>query len=274
MSDLTPFRYADLDAETRIVVQQRTGEIKSLMKRSAQDILDIGAKMVDVQARIPHGSFLGWLALEFPDLGRSTAYNLMAVARQFDGANFQQLEISTKALYLLASPSTPEAARTEALERAQGGEKITYTTAQSIVSPYRPQAAPFTPPGQPLTPISPSPALDDDLDWGGADDPFGGVQPQPQQRSQRGSYQSSAPRYDGLSPYPPLRAGPPTPRITPPAPTPPAPQPIANNDALAITYHGPRGTVAVTLATLHELPRDVLLDLQTALDAALARSLR
>ena len=36
------FDYAALDAETRIVVQQRTSEIKTLMRRAASDILILG----------------------------------------------------------------------------------------------------------------------------------------------------------------------------------------------------------------------------------------
>jgi len=35
--------------------------------------------------------------------------------------NFQNLEISDSALYLLAAPSTPESAREEAIERAENG---------------------------------------------------------------------------------------------------------------------------------------------------------
>jgi hypothetical protein len=38
MNDL----YASLDIETRIVVQQRTSEIRILMQRTAQDLVEIG----------------------------------------------------------------------------------------------------------------------------------------------------------------------------------------------------------------------------------------
>lgn len=45
----TLFDYGDLDPDIRIEVQQRTGEIKSLMKRAAQDIIDIGVKLTEAK---------------------------------------------------------------------------------------------------------------------------------------------------------------------------------------------------------------------------------
>ena len=53
MNDL----YAGLDIETRIVVQQRTGEIRTLMQRTTQDLIEIGQKLVEVKARLGHGLF-------------------------------------------------------------------------------------------------------------------------------------------------------------------------------------------------------------------------
>ena len=52
------FDYGALDSETRIVVQQRTGEIRSLVRRSAQDIIDIGLKLGEVKQRLGHGGFV------------------------------------------------------------------------------------------------------------------------------------------------------------------------------------------------------------------------
>ena len=55
--ELTLFDYASLEPETRIVVQQRTSEIRGLMRRAAQDIIDIGLKLIEVKERLPHGAF-------------------------------------------------------------------------------------------------------------------------------------------------------------------------------------------------------------------------
>ena len=59
------FDYGALDMETRVVVQQRTGEIRSLVRRSAQDIIDIGLKLGEVKQRLGHGGFGKWLEAEF-----------------------------------------------------------------------------------------------------------------------------------------------------------------------------------------------------------------
>lgn len=40
------FEYGILEAQTRLAVQQRTNEIKSLMRRNSQDIIDIGQKLI------------------------------------------------------------------------------------------------------------------------------------------------------------------------------------------------------------------------------------
>jgi hypothetical protein len=54
------FDYAALNLETRIVVQQRTSEIKSLMRHTASDIFDIGQKLTEVKAQLGHGYFRDW----------------------------------------------------------------------------------------------------------------------------------------------------------------------------------------------------------------------
>jgi N6-adenosine-specific RNA methylase IME4 len=135
-AQLTLFDYGALDSETRIVIQQRTGEIKSLMKRAAQDIIDIGEKLADVRQRLEDGLFSQWLRAEF-DWGRSTAYNLIQVAKAFGGRPVQNLDIRPSALYTLSAPSTPEPARQEAIERATAGEAITYTAARAIVQEHQ-----------------------------------------------------------------------------------------------------------------------------------------
>ncbi len=115
-------------------MQQRTSEIKSLMKRAAQDIIDIGQKLIEVKARLPYGRFGGWLRAEF-EWGIHTARNFMRVAEEFGDKEKISL-FAPSALYLLAAPSTPEQARSEALERAEAGETITHAIAQDIKALY------------------------------------------------------------------------------------------------------------------------------------------
>lgn len=104
---LTPdeqnFNYEILDIETRIIVQQRTSEIKTLMHRTAQDTIDIGQKLIEVKERLGHGSFINWLKSEFT-WSVSTATRFMQVSEQFKFVNLVNLHIAASALYLLAAP--------------------------------------------------------------------------------------------------------------------------------------------------------------------------
>lgn len=132
------FSYSELESETRIVVQQRTSEIKTLVKRNAQDVLDIGQKLIEVKQKLRHGNFRHWLKFEF-QWSISAAAKFMQVAENFKSVNFTHLEIAASALYLLAAPSTSEEARTEALELASQGENITYSKANAITNKHKPK---------------------------------------------------------------------------------------------------------------------------------------
>jgi len=142
------FDYDALDSETRIVVQQRTIEIKSLIRQTAQGIVDIGEKLIEVKQQLGHGKFRNWLEVEF-EWGIWTATKFMQVADRFKCVKFTHLDIAASALYLLAAPSTPDLAREEALERATQGEAISYTKAKTIVSQQKETAKSKAP--EPIT---------------------------------------------------------------------------------------------------------------------------
>jgi Protein of unknown function (DUF3102) len=127
------FNYAVLTPEVQIIVQDKTSELKSLMRRSAQDIIDIGQKLTEVKEQLAHGNFRAWLKTEF-DWSVRTAARFMQVATQFKDANLAHLNIAVSALYLLAEPSTPEKARKQALELAKKGDDISHTKAKAIIN--------------------------------------------------------------------------------------------------------------------------------------------
>ncbi len=155
MPQLVLFDYQSLDTEARIVVQQRTNEIKTLMRKTAQDIIEIGQKLIEVKGRLPHGSFGDWLESEFEWKERA-AQNFMRVAERFKTANFADMNIAPSALYLLAAPSTPEPVRQEVIQRAQSGERITHKTAKTIINEHKEQ--PSNPDSEPPpTPPEPKP---------------------------------------------------------------------------------------------------------------------
>ena len=135
-TSLPSFDYAALEREARTVVLSRTNEIKSLMRRTAQDLIDIGQKLTEVKEQLEHGNFMNWLKAEF-DWSVSAATRFMRVSEQFKFVNLANLNFAPSALYELAAPSTPEKARTEAISRARSGEKITYSLAKALVSQHK-----------------------------------------------------------------------------------------------------------------------------------------
>jgi len=129
------FDYSGLDDESRLFIQQQTGEIWGLMKRTAQSIVEIGQRLINVKARLGHGYFEDWLRAEF-EWTHKTATRFMNVAKQFKNDNLSALSIAPSALYELAAPSTSKAVRSEAIARAEAGESITYTIAKEIKKKY------------------------------------------------------------------------------------------------------------------------------------------
>ena len=133
------FDYSNLDVKCLGFVQQQTGEIRSLMKRTAQDIIEIGQRLIKVKKLLGHGQYRKWIKAEF-NWGKSTANSFENVAKQFAGV--QNLDVfAASALYELAAPSTHEAARQEAIALAQAGEKISYKAAKEIKQKYKAKLA-------------------------------------------------------------------------------------------------------------------------------------
>ncbi len=122
---LNNFDYDTLDSKQRSIVQLRTEEIKERLKRSAQDIWEIGQKIFEVRSQLAYGNFDRWLKAEF-GWSRRTAYNFIQVYEAFpERATVAQVSIAASALYQLSSPSTPQKIRDELIQRAKQGEKIT-----------------------------------------------------------------------------------------------------------------------------------------------------
>lgn len=135
---LALFDYGTLDLDTRSFVQTKTAEIRILVKQTAQGIIEIGQRLIEVKEKLGHGNFLPWIRDEF-GWSDETAHRFMNVAQNLPqiphGVEFQM-----RALYLLASPSTPESAREEALECAESGERITHQVVQEIIAKHKAEA--------------------------------------------------------------------------------------------------------------------------------------
>jgi DNA modification methylase len=123
---VTHFDYEVLNPQQRILVEQWTVEIREQLRRTAQDIWEIGQRLAEVRLQLRHGQFDAWLKAEF-GWSRRTAYNFINVYETFGNrANLAQIDIATSALYLLAAPSTPDKVRDKYIEEAKTGKRITH----------------------------------------------------------------------------------------------------------------------------------------------------
>ncbi|CCQ48983.1 MULTISPECIES: DUF3102 domain-containing protein [Crocosphaera] len=133
VESIASFDYEALGKEQEQIIQQLTQEIRDCLRRSAQDIWEIGQKLADVRDRLKYGQFDTWLKTEF-GWSRRTAYNFISVYQTFgERANLAKVNIATSALYLLSAPSTSQKVREEFLQKARSGETITYKQLSEVI---------------------------------------------------------------------------------------------------------------------------------------------
>ena len=127
------------------VLRRHAEEIRSLAKRTVEDILKIGRLLTDAKKRIPHGGWLPWLDRE---LGWSadTATNFMNVYKLSRRPKFRKIRNLTKlapsVLYALAK--APDEVAVPIMDRIERGESISPRSVaatvaehtQKIVTPY------------------------------------------------------------------------------------------------------------------------------------------
>jgi hypothetical protein len=127
------FNYDLLETKVAEQVRSSADRIRERVKKTVEDIIDVGNDLLAVKEALPHGQFGPWLKAEFGWSERS-AQNFMSVAERFKSANFADLPIQPSAAYLLAAPAVPDEARQVAVEKAEAGEEITFATAREIVA--------------------------------------------------------------------------------------------------------------------------------------------
>jgi hypothetical protein len=92
-----------------------------------------GFALIEVKQEVGHGGFLAWIEREFA-WSEATAQRFMNATRNFPQAAGFEAGIEVTALYALAAPSTPLAARDAAIEAAQRGEVITNADADRMIA--------------------------------------------------------------------------------------------------------------------------------------------
>lgn len=106
------YDYGAIDDRHRQLVQDAALDILAHGRRAKDSIVAMGQRLIEVKAILPEWTFTAWLKTEF-ELSERMAQNLMNVAREYGERPEIISVLSDTVLYLLAAPSTPDAARAE-----------------------------------------------------------------------------------------------------------------------------------------------------------------
>lgn len=129
------FDYGALDEETRTTLQDLTVGIHTMVRRMANDSIKIGQHLLQAKAILNHGQFLDWLEAEWPMTERM-ARNFMSAAARFKSETVSDMKISSRVLFLISSPSTPDEVAEEVFEIARTGEKVTTKKVEELKDIY------------------------------------------------------------------------------------------------------------------------------------------
>ena len=133
--------------------------IRAAGRATIENVLEIGHHLTDAKKICGHGNWLPWLKREFSWTEMTATRFMNVYALQGRSNKLLDLDLPVSSLYLLAAPSTPEAARQEVLQRAAEGEKITHKQVKQEITEAKEA---YRPPPQ-----SPSPApRPKDIEWG------------------------------------------------------------------------------------------------------------
>lgn len=125
------FDYGTVPAPIAVEAREAAQRIRLRLRRSAEDIIEIGRDLLAVKASLPHGSFLPWIEAEF-GMGHSTADRFMQVAKVY-GSKLPTLgNLPLSALYELAAPKTPVEVREEVERLLAAGEIVTKATVDAL----------------------------------------------------------------------------------------------------------------------------------------------
>lgn len=129
------FNYDSLDKDQRSLIQDKTKKIKSLLRRTSQDILNIGKYLTEVKESLNFGQFYPWLESEL-NWSPTSAARFMQVYRKFNSSKLKDFSLLPSVLYELSANKVPSEAIDEVVRMADSGETITLEVAKSIKKKY------------------------------------------------------------------------------------------------------------------------------------------
>ena len=136
-SEVSQFDYSSLDTETAKLIQTETEKIRSIIKKTADNIIDIGGSLHKVKERLDHGKFTYWVESEL-GLDYGSASNFMRVWDTFNDCREQirHFGLNVSILYLMAARNTPQEFRDEVFRRAKTGNPLSFSEAKQLRKEY------------------------------------------------------------------------------------------------------------------------------------------
>lgn len=128
---LTPFNYEEIESSLVSDLKAVAERIRLRLKKTAEDIIEIGKDLIQVKEKLEHGQFTPWLQAEF-DISERTARRFMKVAELFESKTDTVSVLTPKALYELSAPSTPESVRNEVMEKLGKGDIVKAKEIQAL----------------------------------------------------------------------------------------------------------------------------------------------
>ncbi|MGL5938876.1 MAG: DUF3102 domain-containing protein [Waterburya sp.] len=136
---VSDFSYEQLDSQTQSFVLEKTELIRKLLRRTAQDIIDIGKYLTEVKQSLQHGQFYPWLDAEFNWTPR-TATRFMRAYNKFKSEDLSDLiSLPVSVIYELSTGDVSEETVQETLKLARAGKNVTIRDAKKIKSKQKPE---------------------------------------------------------------------------------------------------------------------------------------
>ena len=120
-NELTAFDYSSLTTTIQQEVRAAAERIKVRIRKTAEDIVEIGKDLKLTKDRLGHGKFLVWIDQEFR-MSDQTARNFMKVAEKFGDQIQNYLGFSPTALIAMATASPEVIEQVET--KLASGEKV------------------------------------------------------------------------------------------------------------------------------------------------------
>jgi hypothetical protein len=138
MSDLIQQKAFDFssidDTATRTRVIERDIRFDFTKQQVESGLIEMGRILIEQKADLQHGQWKEWL--DSKDVSQRTAQSLMQINEKLSNAKHVSY-LGIRVLQLLSQDSTPESARTEAIEQAENGKKLTVKEAKELVEAHR-----------------------------------------------------------------------------------------------------------------------------------------